>query len=123
MKVMIDSNCVDALLADEETRNELLNRPDLRLYISAVQLKELQAIPDDAKRHAALALARLLCMEVKAKVPDTAACHAKDTAITEAARLHCDLLVSLDLEMLEAARNSGLRAIPWPLFLKKFVWR
>jgi predicted nucleic acid-binding protein len=123
MKVMIDTNCVDALLDDEETRNELINRRDLRLYVSPVQRLEVQAMPDSDKAGRALAIVEALCVEVGAPVVRADEAHGADSAIIESALAHCDLLVSLDEGLLEAAQNSGLRALPWPLFLRKFVWR
>jgi len=122
MKVMIDTNCVDALLDDEESRNELLNRRDIRLYISPVQQLELQAIPDSEKAKRALELVAALCVLVGAPAIRTEKPHGPDTAIIEAALVHCDLLVSLDEGLLEAARDNGVRSLPWPLFLRKFVW-
>ncbi|MBU0937004.1 MAG: hypothetical protein KKI09_14880 [Spirochaetes bacterium] len=124
LRVMLDTNCIDALAADPETAAELQNRRDLRLYLSQIQLQELQAIPDPARAAALLQLAQLLCVQIRANPDDTPNSpekHQHDTHIIAAAR-SCDLIVSQDFGLLEAASRAGLQVQEWQAFLKRKVW-
>lgn len=123
---MLDTNCIDALLKDIETYSALLNRKDIRLLVTQIQIEELQAIPEAQKRQAALAIAKTLCSTLTA--PSTNGeqgqwdfKHAHDKAILAASK-HCRMLVSNDLGLLNLANANGKRAITWSVFVKNFVF-
>ena len=126
MKIMLDSNCLDALLADDESAGELSNRRDLQLYLTPVQRAELAACPDPTRAARLLALADGLCRLVQAPTDGdltaTASKHRHDGTILQAAGRHHALLVSLDEGLLVAASKLGVPALHWSLFLRKFVW-
>lgn len=131
MRVMLDTNVFDRLDADPEAASELENRRDLRLFVSEVQLAQLEAIPDEARRGRYLELALRLCSRVSpavargspadsVPVPDR---HEPDRMIAAGAAARCDLLVTDDAGLLEYARGSGVRAMDWASFEARVVFR
>jgi len=145
---MLDSNVFDRLDADPEAVSELANRPDIRAYVTAVQLDELSRIPDEAKRARLLALADGLCFVASAGVPPAvdgtpgavagdppsdsgapsgpaaeADRHEADRLIAAAAASRCDLLVSDDARLALYARERGLRAVAWDRFVAAHLFR
>jgi len=136
---MLDTNIFDRLDEDPEVVSELMNRRDLRLFVSTVQLHELEAIPDQQKRERLIELAASLCVTVSsdmvvesssAKMQATtrpasnaADRHAPDHAITEAAGHRCDILVSEDRKLLEHAVQKSLRVMDWHTFVSRIVFR
>ena len=61
MRVMIDSNILDRIDVDDEALDELINRRDILLMITAAQEQEVAAIPDAAKRERLQDLMKQLC--------------------------------------------------------------
>jgi len=130
---MVDTNVFDRLDADPEAASELENRRDLRLFVSEVQIAQLEAIPDEARRGRYLELARRLCARVSADAaraagaasaaPATPDRHEPDRMIAAAAAARCDLLVTDDAGLLEYARGSGVRAMDWARFAARVVFR
>lgn len=131
VRVMLDTNVFDRLDADPEAASELENRRDLRLFVSEVQLAQLEAVPDEARRGRYLELALRLCSRVSAAAargspaasvpaPDR---HEPDRMIAAAAAARCDLLVTDDAGLLEYARGSGVRAMDWASFAARVVFR
>jgi len=138
MRVMIDTNVFDRLDADPEAASELENRRDLRLFVSEVQLAQLEAIHDEERRGRYLELARRLCARVSADAaraavatsavaasdaPATPDRHEPDRMIAAAATARCDLLVTDDAGLLEYARGLGARAMDWASFEARVVFR
>jgi predicted nucleic acid-binding protein len=66
MRVMLDTNVFDRLLDDAEAVSELMNRRDLRLLVSPIQLSELAAVPDPERRGRLQELAATLCATLSA---------------------------------------------------------
>lgn len=129
-RVMLDTNVFDRLDADPEAASELENRRDLRLFVSEVQIAQLEAIPDEARRGRYLALARRLCSRVVAgsarvasSAPATPDRHEPDRMIAAAAAARCDLLVTDDAGLLEYTRGSGVRAMDWERFAARVVFK
>jgi len=136
---MLDTNIFDRLDEDPEVVSELMNRRDLRLFVSTVQLHEIEAIPDQQKRERLIELAASLCVTVSsdmvvesssAKMQATtrpasnaADRHAPDHAIMVAARHRCDILVSEDRKLLEHAVQKSLRVMDWHTFVSRIVFR
>lgn len=123
---MLDSNAFDRIDGDPEVASELAERRDLRLYVSEVQLAELAAIPDEARRERLLSLARSLCVRVSAAASaggiPRAGKHEADALIAAAAAARCDLLVSDDEGLARHAREGGLRVLSWDGFLGRYVF-
>ena len=133
MRVMLDANVFDRLLADPEAEAELENRRDLRPMVTDIQLAQLAAIPDVARRERYLELAGRLCaklavpaagaVEGGASVPLKAANrHEPDRMIAAAAAARCDLLVSDDRGLLEYAKRAGVSAIDWNSFVARILF-
>lgn len=61
MRVMIDSNILDRIDVDKEAQDELINRRDILLMITAAQDREVAAIPDTVKRERLQDLMVQLC--------------------------------------------------------------
>ena len=144
MRVMLDTNVFDRLDADPEAASELEDRRDLRLFVSEVQLAQLGAIPDEARRGRYLELAMRLCSRVSAAAARAARTsgsaradatraapttfvpapdrHEPDRMIAAAAAARCDLLVTDDAGLLEYARGSGVRAMDWASFVARVVF-
>jgi predicted nucleic acid-binding protein len=131
MRVMLDTNIFDRLLADHEAASELQNRRDVRLVVSRVQLDELSAVPDPARRVALLELAKSLCGTVAAVTPEALPGsffkpdnrHRADRTIASSAKARCDLLVSGDIGLLEHAEASGIRVMDWGTFVRLVVFK
>ena len=126
MRVMLDTNCLDALLEDKEAYLALLNRKDIRLLITPIQMAELQATPDEQKRLDLLNIAKILCSTLASppvdKKPEISTDkHSHDKAILAASK-HCDLLVSNDFGILELAFTPGIPSLTWKQFVKKYVF-
>ena len=135
---MLDTNIFDTLDEDPEVVSELMNRRDLRLFVSTVQLDELRAIPDRQKRERLMGLAANLCVSVSsdmvvesssAKMQATtgpasnaAGRHAPDHAIMVAARHRCDILLSEDRKLLEHAVTGKIRVMDWHTFVSRVVF-
>ncbi|MBN2875368.1 MAG: hypothetical protein JXM71_09770 [Spirochaetales bacterium] len=120
---MLDTNAFDRILADPEVAYELLNRRDVRLLVSPVQLRELEAVPDEARRGRLLELAASLCATVGADVAENAqGRHDADAAIAAASAARCDVLVSDDRGLLEHASNHGVRVLDFDDFVRRIVF-
>jgi len=134
---MLDTNIFDTLDEDPEVVSELMNRRDLRLFVSTVQLDELRAIPDRQKRERLMGLAANLCVTVSSDLVAASSSaltasgtatklgpgrHASDHAITEAAGHRCDVLVSEDLGLLEHAVTGKIRVMDWHTFVSRVVF-
>ncbi len=126
MRVMLDTNCIDALHEDQEAYSALLNRKDIRLLITSIQMEELQAIPDEQKRRKLLNVVKILCStlaiptEVKNQIIANDK-HSHDKTILIAS-IRCDLLVSNDVGLLELAFFEGKRSLTWEDFAEKFIF-
>lgn len=125
MRVMIDTNILDRISEDDETRNELINRRDILLLVTAAQDQEVAAIPDTAKRECLQAILARLCRRIA--LPPPAQSSAQDAPLDEviiaaAVAAGCNLLVSEDIEVLNKALAAGIRAMDWELFLGRVVW-
>ena len=124
VKAMLDTNIFDLILADEHGRLRagLEDSRRIALYICEVQLEELAAVEDEARRAALLALARALCRVVSSAdaVADAAALgpakHARDAAILAAAANRCDCLVTQDAGLREQARRHGVSTFSFAEF-------
>jgi len=126
MRVMLDTNCIDSLLADGEAFSALINRKDIRLLLTTIQFEELQAVPDAQRRQDLLDIANSLCSRLSTsnaeqKFPEDSGKHAHDKIILEAS-LGCDLFVSNDTDLLELAVTEGKRAVPWGVFVEKYIF-
>lgn len=131
MKVMLDSNVFDRLAEDEESLGELENRRDILVLVSAVQRRELEAIPDESKRAALLTILDRLAGSVRA---DESLGHA-DGSILKAAAGSCDILVSDDIHMHEPAQaqtaeagaskdgGKALRVMDYDGFCDRVLWQ
>lgn len=123
---MLDTNVFDRLNGDPEAISELENRRTLRLFVSEVQIAELQAIPETARRDRYIELANRLCVRVSAASSSTGPTpvgkHGADRLIAMAAAARCDLLVSDDAGLLERAHGSGLRAMDWASFASQIIF-
>jgi rRNA-processing protein FCF1 len=141
MRVMLDTNIFDCLLDDAEAVYELMNRRDLRLLVSPVQLGELDAVPDPERRGRLQGIAATLCATLRTPAVAGAAGdraglaggdgdrahlrddrHGADRLITAAAKQGCDLLVSNDLGLLEYAASAGIRVMDWTGFQRRIVF-
>ena len=152
MRVMLDTNIFDRLLDDDEAVSELMNRRDLRLLVSPVQLGELAAVPDPVRRARLQELAATLCATLRAPAAAGAegdraeSCgdraglagnraegtgdrarlrddrRGADRMITAVAKRGCDLLVSNDLGLLEYAMAAGIRVMDWTGFERRIVF-
>lgn len=130
VKLMLDSNCFDRLAEDDETYNELLNRPDLRCMLTEVQRDELAAIADKARAAQLLSIADKLCSRLSA-APGTASTepvlqtsgHIADGLILAAAERHCDILVTNDEGLRALAKLRGQPCLSWRSFLRRYVWK
>lgn len=126
---MIDTNIFDRFDADPEISCELENRRDIRLFVSDIQLKEIAAIHDEARRERYVELARRLCVTVTADRPSalpeaiSADNHEPDRLIAAAAKARCELLVSDDLGLLAYASRNSLRVMDWRHFCSSQVYR
>jgi predicted nucleic acid-binding protein len=124
---MLDTNAFDRLDADPEAASELAERRDLRLLVSEIQIAQLEAIPDEARRGRYLALADSLCARVSAAsvraTPARADRHEPDRMIAAAADARCDLLVTDDEGLLSYARGAGVRAMDWKHFAGSILFR
>jgi rRNA-processing protein FCF1 len=141
---MLDTNIFDCLLDDPEAASELMNRRDLRLLVTPVQLDELTAVPDPARRERLHELAATLCATISGGIDGDRAAgngdraqavgdrvatmgtelarHGADNLITAAAKRGCDLLVSNDQGLLEHTMEEGLRVMDWTMFLRRVVF-
>lgn len=129
-RLMLDTNIFDELAADPEAVAELENRRDLRLVVSEVQVRQLQAIPDPARRSRCLELAARLCGTVSATAargPDPTGSgadrHEPDRMIAAASRARCDILITEDRGLLEYARQASIAAMDWNTFLRHVLFR
>jgi rRNA-processing protein FCF1 len=134
MRVMLDTNIFDLMLDDPEAVSELMNRRDLRLLVTPIQLGELASVQDPERRGRLQELAATLCATLGAPVVagfggDRAAAagtelarHAADRLIMVSAKQGCDLLVSNDQGLLEHAMGEGLRVMDWTMFLRRVVF-
>jgi predicted nucleic acid-binding protein len=118
---MIDSNILDRLDEDDEAQDELVNRRDILLLVTPAQEQEVAAIPEAAKRVRLQEIILRLCRRL-ALQPGWQAGTADDGIIAAAGTANCDLLVSEDIEVLNKALASGLRAMDWRLFRERVVW-
>lgn len=143
-RLMLDTNVFDELASDAEAVAELENRRDLRLIVTEVQLRQLEAIPDQARRSRYLELAGRLCGSVAASLPapgrasglaDRAEAnrhqtdrhqtdrHQPDRMIASAALARCDILVTNDKGLLDYARRASVVAMDWRTFLRSMLYR
>ena len=133
-RVMLDTNVFDRLLADPEAEAELENRRDLRPMVTGIQLAQLAAVPDTARREGYLSLAGRLCARLA--VPETVAVqgganapgktadrHEPDRMIAAAAVARCDLLVSDDRGLLEYAKGAGVSVMDWNSFVARILFK
>ena len=134
LRVMLDTNVFDRLLADPEAEAELENRRDLRPMVTGIQLAQLAAIPDAERRERYLSLAGRLCARLAApatgavegganaagKVADR---HEPDRMIAAAAAARCDLLVSDDRGLLEYAKGAGVSVMDWNSFVARMLFK
>ncbi len=120
---MLDSNIFDRLDEDPEVLSMLRERCDLRLYVSDVQLAELAAIPDEARRQRLLGLAKALCFTVSSSgvLAGAKQKHRADASIAMLSIAKCDALVSDDEGLFEYARNKGVRVLDFDGFVKRYV--
>ncbi len=124
LRVMIDTNIFDRFDADPEISCELENRRDIRLFVSDIQLHELAAIHDDARRERYIELARRLCVTVSAARTLLAVAdgHEEDRLIAAAAKARCELLVSDDLGLQAYATRNSLCVMDWRHFCSSQVY-
>lgn len=130
LRVMIDTNVFDRLIADPEAEAELENRRNLRPMVTGVQLAQLAAISDAARRERYLVLAARLCARLSAPAAGAARDpgapadrHGPDRMIAAAAAARCDILVSDDRGLLEYAQRAGLRAMDWNSFVARILFK
>lgn len=69
MRIMVDTNIIDRFASDPEAILEAENRRDLLLLITEVQMAQLAAIPDDARRRMLTDLASRLCRTISSLAP------------------------------------------------------
>lgn len=126
MRVMVDTNCIDALLEDGEAFSALITQKSIRILITSIQLEELNAIPDVQRRRDLLEIVKAVCSMLalpfseKIKMEGNAK-HYHDKIILEAS-IRCDLLVSNDFGLLDLAFAAGVRALTWNAFIEKFLF-
>lgn len=120
LRVMLDTNVFDLILADEygKLRVGLEDSRRIALYVCEVQLEELGGVEDEARRAALLELAGGLCRLVAAAEAAElgAVKHARDAAILAAAANRCDCLVTQDAGLRELARRHGVAALSFAEF-------
>lgn len=124
LRVMIDTNVFDRLDADPEASCELENRLDIQLFVSGIQLAELEAIEEEAKRLRYVSLVQRLCYTVSAGLQTSLgeARHEPDRLIAAAALARCQLLVSDDRGLLEYAARLPLPVMDWRHFCSSILY-